>query len=124
MKKHILSRYSKKENYSTLINNYYDGLTQMSYIDKNFSKKLCRPVAESKVTNTIEVSDPDEFMQGIRIERTFTIENSDNDEFYMMSSSVATATIEESDPDEFNIYNSSVETRSIETSDTDEFDLF
>lgn len=104
MKKHILSRYSKKENYSTLINNYYDELTQMSYINKNFSKKLCRPMVESKVTNTIEVSDLDEFVYGIKTEQTFTIENSDNDEFYMMSSSV--------------------ETRTIETSDTDEFDLF
>lgn len=121
MKKHILNNFSKKDNYSNSGNSfYYDELTQVSYFDKDFEVKVMSGYNSSKITKTIETSDPDEFECGMSTESTFTVENSDNDEFYM-NSTTETATIEESDPDEFNLMGSSRETRVIENSDPDEF---
>lgn len=121
MKKHILNNFSKTYSYSSYSSDFhYDELTQISYIDKDYKVKVMSKYDSSRITETVETSDPDEFECRMSTKSTFTVEDSDNDEFYM-NSTIKTATIEDSDPDEFNFMSSSIETRVIENSDPDEF---
>ncbi|CUU50913.1 MULTISPECIES: hypothetical protein [Clostridium] len=124
MKKHILSSISEVKDQKRSPNVYYDMKTQVSYMDKDFSKKVSNiKVGRSIETRTIETSDEDCFNFQERTQKTFTIENDDTDELnfnqFNQRTSI-TETVESTDPDEFYL-SRSIETATIEISDPDEF---
>jgi hypothetical protein len=126
MKKHILSSISEVKDQKRSPNVYYDMRTQVSYMDKDFSKKVTNIRGERSVeTRTIETSDEDSFNFQERTTKTFTIENGDEDELNLHKfncRTTITETVESTDPDEFYL-SRSIETSTIEVSDPDEFML-
>lgn len=108
---------------------FYDNVTQISYTDKEMTKKAINLVKNCTtiVTETIEQSDPDEFTLNQTSRLTKTIENSDPDEFsgqefkFTIGTTRQTFEIESSDQDEYQFIDSTRITRSIEGSDPDEF---
>lgn len=121
MKKHVLDRYATTKEFNGKSKGFYDGLSQITYMDKGFKKKMLYKMESTLITETVENSDPDEFSCNVSTKQTYTIENSDTDEFNCKESTIETAEIETSDPDELNLLGNSIETRMIETSDADEF---
>lgn len=121
MRKHILSRYSKSYNTGEVCS-YYDEVTQVSYIDKDFKIKVSNISRQTAITEVGgESTDVDEFNLGESTYVTETIESSDQDEFNYICSTKATFTLENSDDDEIYLMETSIETRVIENSDSDEF---
>lgn len=120
LRKHILSKFSKTYDYQRVNNNYYDEVTQVSYNDKIVTSDIANK-EWTGLTETIENSDPDEFICKADSRLTFTVENSDPDEFRLQGPTVETAVVENSDADEFNFRGWSEETRMLENSDADEF---
>lgn len=75
----------------------------------------------TRITKSIESSDPDGFVLGTPTGLTHSIEESDPDEFRVSGHTIyETSTIETSDPDEFGLLGPTLETRATETSDSDE----
>ena len=99
MKKHILSIYSER------INKNFQHLesfsTSMETMTKDTSSLQEFILEPTKLTESIENSDADEFMLNDPTISTAIIEASDPDEFYAVSTTITTFQKEDSDPDEF-----------------------
>lgn len=106
MRKHILSSVAQTVEAIKPLFTYYDFKSQVSYIDKDFKKKIVSLYVKEKriETRTLEDSNPDEFrLNGNGSKKTFTLENSDPDEFTILTKTTVTKTLESSDLDEFYI---------------------
>ena len=120
LRKHILSKFSKTYDYQRVNNNYYDEVNQVTCKDKIVTIDIANK-EWTGLTETVENSDPDEFVCKDDSRLTFIVENSDPDEFRFQGPTVETAVVENSDADEFNLWGWSEETRMLENSDADEF---
>lgn len=81
MKKHILSRYSEKEN-RRVIQFRAEGNTLETRIVENSDPDEFA-LGPTAVTEQVETSDPDEFILQSPTMRTFQKEDSDTDEFFV-----------------------------------------
>lgn len=103
---------------------YYDFKAQLSYVDKDYSKKVIEGAGlkseTTRKTFTVEDSDEDERVLFDSTKKTATMESTDEDEMVFIEQTRLTETIENSDEDEMTLFCSTKQTRSIESSDEDE----
>lgn len=126
MKKPYILNYAETSSFSEQHLMYYDGVSQLNYINKEKTiKAITFGPDRTSITESIENDDSDEqYLGPDTTTKTAFIENSDEDDFYLNGPDKTTWTfvVENGDEDEQYVGpETTVTTRAIENDDTDDF---